>query len=384
MPTTCADGEEGFLPSRRAPKAEVDETARRLATSSLPLLFDDYPIVTFLLNRERQIVYANAAALGLVSKASQKGLIGLRVGEVLSCIHAEDAEGGCGTGPLCRFCGAARSIASSLAGETYANECVIVRKEGPWEDHLDILAWTKPIRFEGLDLIILSARDISARQDQLVLQRIFDHDIGNTVNGIQAILHFMKTGPDDPNGKYIELLRSASGQMIEELESHRLLVHADLGELALEIRPVRGGQVLGEILALFRYNLYNKGLALALDADSADPLIETDPTILRRVIANMVKNALEAGLPGETIGVACRGNGARVLFVVRNRAVMTEVEKQRVFTRSFTTKGPGRGLGTYSMRLLGERYLGGQVSFSSIEGEGTVFSLDLPLRRKTV
>jgi signal transduction histidine kinase len=52
----------------------------------------------------------------------------------------------------------------------------------------------------------------------------------------------------------------------------------------------------------------------------------------------------------------------------------------RVFQRHFTTKqGTGRGLGTYAMKLLGERHLGGTVDFESDAASGTVFRIALPL-----
>jgi CheY-like chemotaxis protein len=55
--------------------------------------------------------------------------------------------------------------------------------------------------------------------------------------------------------------------------------------------------------------------------------------------------------------------------------------QERIFLRSFSTKSrQGRGLGTYSMKLLGEQYLGGKVSFISNEQSGTVFHFDVPLR----
>jgi len=51
----------------------------------------------------------------------------------------------------------------------------------------------------------------------------------------------------------------------------------------------------------------------------------------------------------------------------------------RVFQRSFSTKaGQGRGLGTFSMKLFGENYLGGRVSFTSLQEAGTTFSLERP------
>lgn len=51
----------------------------------------------------------------------------------------------------------------------------------------------------------------------------------------------------------------------------------------------------------------------------------------------------------------------------------------QVFQRSFSTKGIGRGLGTYSIRLLSERYLSGRVSFTSTPEAGTTFYAWYPL-----
>jgi signal transduction histidine kinase len=52
--------------------------------------------------------------------------------------------------------------------------------------------------------------------------------------------------------------------------------------------------------------------------------------------------------------------------------------QQQLFQRSFSTKGGGRGLGTYSIKLLSERYLKGDVSFVSSQAEGTTFTVRFP------
>jgi signal transduction histidine kinase len=58
---------------------------------------------------------------------------------------------------------------------------------------------------------------------------------------------------------------------------------------------------------------------------------------------------------------------------------MPEEIQLQVFQRSFSTKASsGRGIGTYSMKLLGEHYLGGKVAFTSREPEGTEFTVTLP------
>ncbi len=66
-------------------------------------------------------------------------------------------------------------------------------------------------------------------------------------------------------------------------------------------------------------------------------------------------------------------------FDVHNPGAMPRNVQLQVFQRSFTSKGDGRGLGTYSMKLLSERYLGGRVSFTSEAVSGTTFSAWYPL-----
>ena len=92
----------------------------------------------------------------------------------------------------------------------------------------------------------------------------------------------------------------------------------------------------------------------------------------------MIKNALEASLPAKTVTVSCRCAGDRVQFAVHNPGVMPREAQLQVFQRSFSTKGRGRGLGTYSMRLLSE-YLRGEVAFTSTKEEGTTFIASYPL-----
>ena len=57
---------------------------------------------------------------------------------------------------------------------------------------------------------------------------------------------------------------------------------------------------------------------------------------------------------------------------------MTSEVRLQVFQRSFSTKSPSRGLGAYSMKLIGERYLKGEVSFTTSQRDGTEFSITLP------
>ena len=85
---------------------------------------------------------------------------------------------------------------------------------------------------------------------------------------------------------------------------------------------------------------------------------------------------LENGAINEASGLQAGYGGA--FFVHNDEAIPREVQA-RIFQRSFSTKAQrGRGLGTYSMKLFGERYLGGEVSFTSTPEAGTEFAIVLP------
>ncbi|MBU1735589.1 MAG: ATP-binding protein, partial [Verrucomicrobia bacterium] len=108
--------------------------------------------------------------------------------------------------------------------------------------------------------------------------------------------------------------------------------------------------------------------------------INTDATLLGRVLSNMTKNALEASALGESVTIGFeRLDDEEVRFSVHNPAVMPREVQLQIFQRSFSTRGEGRGLGTYSIKLITERYLHGSANFTSKEGEGTFFYVNLPL-----
>lgn len=110
-----------------------------------------------------------------------------------------------------------------------------------------------------------------------------------------------------------------------------------------------------------------------------DEALWTDPQLLLRILGNMVKNALEGTAPGQTVRLSCARRDGNVVFTVHNPGVMPPEVQLQMFQRSFSTKSQaGRGIGTYSMKLLGERYLGGTVDFTSRAPDGTTFTLTLP------
>ena len=96
----------------------------------------------------------------------------------------------------------------------------------------------------------------------------------------------------------------------------------------------------------------------------------------------MVKNALEATPEGGVVKAWVEQRPEGCELRVWNAGAIARDTAIQIFKRSFTTKaGRGRGLGTFSMKLFGERYLGGVVGFTSTEDKGTTFFIRLPSHR---
>ena len=367
-----------FAPAERAPDEDVRrqaETFRSLA--ALSDLLDAFPDVLMILNQQRQIVFYNESlskALGL----KETDVLRCRPGEVFDCAHALETEGGCGTTEFCRLCGAANAILGSHEGRTVENECrIIQRRPG---DALDLRVTANPFHYKDEVFTLFSVTDISDRKRRETLERIFFHDTLNVAGGLMGLSELMTDSPIEEASSYTGSIHSLSQQVVQEIKAQRDLLAAEDGRLTARPRVILSTELLENVSLFFRENPYVEGKSIRIEPDAQRVEFVSDETLLTRILNNMVKNALEATDSGGTILLGCGMEGDEIVFRVHNPAEMPRDVQLQVFQRSFSTKGKGRGLGTYSMRLLSERFLHGNVSFTSSSEGGTVFTARYPLQ----
>jgi len=209
-----------------------------------------------------------------------------------------------------------------------------------------------------------------------ILERIFFHDILNVATGIRGFAEILRTGGSDRE-ELANCIYSAAQQMIGEIEAQRDVTAAEQQELRPQPGPVDSRQLMEQVADWYRHRTAASGKNIVLAPDLAEVVFVSDPTLLSRILGNMLKNALEAARPGETVTAGCHLKGEMVEFWVHNPEFIPLRDQTRVFHRSFSTKGRDRGLGTYSMKLLGES-LGGEISFTSSQSDGTTFRARFP------
>lgn len=365
-----------FLPAETASPEEVlRENELILSAALVTEMLDGMINFALVLNRQRQAVYVNKPFREFLSAHGIDGLIGRRMGNLVGCKHPPESEGGCGTTEACERCGAAQALSHALKGEPASGECRILSRSAG--DDLDLKVSTKPLKVGGEEFLLLSLLDISSDKRRSVMERLFFHDVINTAGGVQGLLSVMEASSPGEAAAYVPTAARAADRMVEQILAQKDLAAAERGELKPRAEPLRAAEFLAEVAGLFSAHDVSKGKTLVVAADCEDVSLVTDKMLLSRVIGNLAKNALEAERAGATVTLNCKKEGGMAVFTVHNPSQMPEDSRLQVFQRSFSTKGAGRGLGTYSIRLLTVKYLGGQVSFSTGPG-GTSFRAEYP------
>ena len=362
--------------------ASVEEIQRqRLLFQDMPLMtqmVDAVPDILLVLNRERQMVYANQSlyhTLGIRNEDTQR-VFGCRPGEILKCAHAFESEGGCGTTTFCSTCGAIKAILSSQENRADVQECRIIQDQTG--DALDLRVWARPLVLGDEGFTLFTVVDTSHEKRREALERIFFHDILNTAGGLKGSAELIRGANSEEKDEFQDIILRLSDDLIEEIQAQRQLAAAEKEELAAHPTAFGTGEILEEITELYMGHEVTRGRHIRIDDEVHKGTLISDRALLRRVIGNMTKNALEASKPGEIVTLGCEADEQGAAFWVHNPGFIPPKIQLQIFQRSFSTKGSGRGLGTYSIKLLSERYLKGHASFGTSPEQGTVFRVVCP------
>lgn len=335
-------------------------------------ILDAFPGPAVILNDRRQIVAANAQFRDAARPAIGDP-VGHRPGDALGCVEAAMGIDGCGTAEACLVCGAGKALTRLEHGahSPVREECLITRAcTAGREEALEFEAGLT--RLPG-DWTLLALRDISGEKRRNVLEQCFIHDAINTAGAVQSLAYLSSMGDTDCS----HLLPEAVEALVEELRHQQLLMAAERGELLTRQERFDLADVCADVVRFQARHPVANNRRLVMQVE-ATPIV-SDRVLVRRIAINLAKNALEAVPAGTEVVLSCRpGPGTAILEVINPGTIPAHVQLQ-LFKRSFSTKGQfGRGIGTWSVKLLTERYLGGSVGFTSGVGR-TAFTVTLPL-----
>lgn len=208
------------------------------------------------------------------------------------------------------------------------------------------------------------------------------HDLGNPLAALsmqaQLLLRRARRGDFSPVSK----VQDPAEQILQTLRRLESLVR-EFMEFArdqrLSVRPLAVVPLLQSCIDMWRPLARERGIELRLGESRALPPLRADEIMLRRVLDNLVKNAIEAigQGPGEVVISAAIPTPGKICIEVADDGpgVRDGVDVFRLFE---TTKADGTGIGLAVAKQIVTAH-GGTIEHRPRDPRGTVFELELPL-----
>lgn len=304
-----------------------------------------------------------------------------------------------------------RALGEYIAGRTaaYSVEHRLWTKCGRWKWVLGSCVTTerdtegRPLRVVGVNIDIddqrqaaeelaealVQAESANAAKSQFLAN--MSHEIRtpmNAVLGYAELLLADDDAMDDDARRDAYLTIHRNGRHLLELINDILdLSKVEAGSMSLEQLETRPGELLSDVHRLMSVRAESKGIRFEVDPASRVPeTLSTDPVRVRQILVNLIGNAIkftEQG--GVTISAREGATGASLIIDVADTGIgINDEHLSRLFVpfqqadSSMSRRFGGTGLGLSISRRLAQ-LLGGDILVRSQPGQGSVFSLVLPL-----
>jgi K+-sensing histidine kinase KdpD len=343
-------------------------------------LVNALPYIGAILTKERQIVFMNEQTRDFLGENNIKSILGQRPGEAVKCINAEKGPKGCGSSENCAVCGAFRSIAESQhQSEKSVKECRITVKDDEEKlKALDLKITSTPFQWKDHAFTIFVMEDISDSKRRRLMEKIFYHDLMNRSSSLSGFLQILNDTEEPEQVKHFtRVLMEINQELIDEITAQREIAAAESGELKVSISSVSLPDLLNSIAEHYQTAEFANNKDIRTDDHIPDIVLKTDKTLVKRCLINMVKNALEASNEKQIVKLGATHYEKILRLWVNNEGFIPRKIQLQIFQRSFSTKDPSRGLGTYSIKILSENYLGYKANFTTSEESGTTFFIDI-------
>ncbi|WP_405154032.1 sensor histidine kinase [Paenibacillus sp. FSL K6-0108] len=240
------------------------------------------------------------------------------------------------------------------------------------------------------EIMHLSEQRIRQEKAQKELITNISHELKTPITTVKAYIEAILEGlcsDEDTLKEYMEIMRTHTDKTARLVED--LLVHAlqELGQISVEPREVYSRSVFEAMLNPIGHSVRMNGLIYEEPEHIPNVLIRMDPIRIEQVLSNLVSNALKHTVPGDFIRINAELDlGKLRISIADSGQGIRALDVPFVFERYFRGNASpsarniheGTGLGLSICKSIIEAH-GGHISFSSKEGQGTLFQFTLPI-----
>jgi signal transduction histidine kinase len=234
-------------------------------------------------------------------------------------------------------------------------------------------------------------RELSEMKEEFLA--LTTHDLRSPLTVISGVISFFtsgRLGELTPEQKNMVAMMERNAQSLIELVNDLLdASKLESGTMRLEIASIDLKGLVDELRETMEPLAREKSLRMEEDLPADLPPVEADRAKLRRILVNLVSNAIKFTSRGGRVTVrAARGDGHIRIGVSDTGVGIAPEDVKRLFdkyeqARSRATRGEkGTGLGLYITKQLVELH-GGEIKVDSEIGKGSTFSFTIPVVRET-
>ena len=265
---------------------------------------------------------------------------------------------------------------------------------------------TKPFNKEELvmrvmhQISLVAAKRIIERQNYELratisnrdkMYSVIAHDLRSPMASIRMVLNLVvaSMSPDIIGPELFELLDKANR---ESEEVHDLLdnllkwTKSQTGRLNVVLQDFDLNDVIPGVVDIFDMIAQTKRIKLEYQGTSSPLMVRADNDMLKTVVRNFLSNAIKFSPEDSTIEIIMREEGDFARVSVRDHGVGIAADRiDSIFHKGETTYGTGgeegSGLGLQLCQDFARKN-GGDVMVESVEGEGSTFSVTIPLKKE--
>jgi two-component system CheB/CheR fusion protein len=213
------------------------------------------------------------------------------------------------------------------------------------------------------------------------------HELRNPLSAISNAVQLIKMSPDDSAASVWsnELIERQVKNLVRLVDDLLDIARITQGKILLRKETLELGPLLNRAVAMVRHHIDDRRHALSIMLPEVPVRLVADPTRLEQIVVNLLNNAAKYTEPGGRLGLEVSRDGTEAVIAVRDTGVGISPQMLPfvfdLFTqvdRSIDRSQGGLGIGLTLVRSLVEMH-DGAVSASSTLGEGSIFTVRLPL-----
>jgi signal transduction histidine kinase len=242
---------------------------------------------------------------------------------------------------------------------------------------------------DSLEDALRKLREVEKMRDDLM--KMIVHDLKTPLTSILATTEMLIDGDFGPlNADQRKMLTDAEGKADDLLALIGDLLEVSRIEeasMTLDLQPIAPAALLNEMAHEWSIRFQQEGATAVVDVTDDAPVFEADKALIKRVLGNLVQNALTHSATAVAIQLCARRDGDGILFTVADNGPGIPAEYHEVIFRKFErVKNPNiprtrsSGLGLAFCKLAIDAH-GGRIWVQSAgEGKGSSFHFSLPTK----